>query len=483
MSGLNIIGANKGLNWSQSSSSGSRNWTSITGTLSGAGIYYACVNGGYIYKTTDGGVSWTQQATVQAWTSISATFGFNTAVACIAGGGIYYTPDGGTTWILSSASTGNWTSVSATITTNNYIASINGGGIYYSSDSGATWTLSGAPTGNWSAIQHGGNGSYCVAVRTDTSTPIWYSVGNGSGSWVIMSSSSALGIGNWNSISVTGSGGYYNYLLIGRNDGFNYLATGTGGSSMVFTVLPVRGYVGQPSTGGTMYCAFPNTPISISYNNGVTWFPSNSPSLNWSCICPLNLPINASLLSAPATNTNNPMFVGVSSGFIWGDVPDSTNPITSFAGHVTNIGSDNNQITMAGSYITLNANNVLALNSVGGAINITSANSGITLTGGTNGTTNTGVSFNMRNPANSAYVRQPFIQYGTATGLTGATGSTIVTLTYAYTSQTSFVPTATVANFPPAMVFTSTITSGTFMIGWSSIATGSQAFYWNTMGT
>ena len=89
----------------------------------------------------------------------------------------------------------------------------------------------------------------------------------------------------------------------------------------------------------------------------------------------------------------------------------------------------------------------------------------------------------MRNPANSAYVRQPFIQYGTATGLTGATGSTIVTLAQAYTSQTSFVPTATVANFPPAMVFTSTITSGTFMIGWSSIATGSQAFYWNTMGT
>lgn len=85
-------------------------------------------------------------------------------------------------------------------------------------------------------------------------------------------------------------------------------------------------------------------------------------------------------------------------------------------------------------------------------------------------------------PGSSTYIKQPVIQWGVATGATGGTGTQTVTLPQAYTSQSSFVPTVTMADSPAAQVFASTTSVSSFMLGWQSGGTGSHSFYWNTMG-
>ena len=79
-------------------------------------------------------------------------------------------------------------------------------------------------------------------------------------------------------------------------------------------------------------------------------------------------------------------------------------------------------------------------------------------------------------------VAQPILQYSTATG-TGNNGTVTVNLPQRYTSQTSYIPFANIMDDPPAQIFVSSISRGSFIIGWSSGGSGTHTFGWNTMGT
>jgi len=78
-------------------------------------------------------------------------------------------------------------------------------------------------------------------------------------------------------------------------------------------------------------------------------------------------------------------------------------------------------------------------------------------------------------------ILQPVIQWGTATG-SGATGTVTVTLPTRYTSQASYLPFANMIDAPAAQIFVSSISRGSFIIGWTSAGTGTQHLAWNTMG-
>jgi hypothetical protein len=82
----------------------------------------------------------------------------------------------------------------------------------------------------------------------------------------------------------------------------------------------------------------------------------------------------------------------------------------------------------------------------------------------------------------SSNVPQPIIQYGYASS-TGASGTVTVTIPQRYTTQASYVPFACMVDDPPAQINVSSITRGSFIIGWSSAGTGNQTFAWHTMGT
>ena len=81
----------------------------------------------------------------------------------------------------------------------------------------------------------------------------------------------------------------------------------------------------------------------------------------------------------------------------------------------------------------------------------------------------------------SATIAQPVLQYGFASS-TGASGTVTVTIPNRYTSQTSYIPFANMIDSPAAQLFVSSITRGSFIIGWTSAGVGNQTFGWQTMG-
>ena len=461
----------KGLNWSQSGSL-SKNWTAISQNVQ-SGYYYAVVNGDYIYYSANGGTTWTQQGTVQAWSGIAnVTTSF--AVACVAGGGIYYTTNSGTTWTLSaSAPTANWSGVCGNFAGATYYACINGGGIYYSSDNGVTWTITNAPSRNWTALCCGI--SQAVAICSGSTTPLY----RGSALVFTNVGSTLIPSGNWNSVTQhvvsfanPAPKDFSNIIIVGRNDGFNYLYNVYSG---IQYILPVKGYVGSMNTGSVFYSALPLNPIQVSYDYGTNWTSSSSPSLNWSCICPIIGPSVISSSSLPPTNSINPCLAGVNGGYIYGDVPDSANATADLVIHNTTIRSDTgvinallnslNLVTSGTSIIQGNYTNLL------GTYDIPSATGFIILPT---------LHSKYAPVATTTRVYQPFILYGTVT--TGTTSPYTVTMSQSFANTASYMVQLTHVDTSANVICSvSNLTGNTFSIAWTG-AVGAQVFNWTVFG-
>ena len=359
--GQQYIGLNKGINWSQTGSIGGQNWSGIAGGIV-SGIYYACVNGGFIYYSSNGGVSWTQQATSQAWTGIATALSGSQAVAIVAGGGIYYTTNSGTTWTLSgSAPTANWSAVSSYINSSFYFyACINGGGVYVSSDSGVTWALmTGSVTANWSAISYNSDGLIYVVNTNLTNALYW-----GNGATPSLTASTNLPTGNWNSVTILSTNLLYTayYALVGRNDGFIFVAGPySTPNPTAFSATSVRGYVAGLYSGFTVVACLPNNPIQVSYTFGLSWNLTNSPSLPWSCVANMQLPFPTSY----SATINNPTIVGTNTGYLWSDIGFNNLPRTRIIGHNTIIQSDDGQVSISGTNTNFNANSNAFSSNVG----------------------------------------------------------------------------------------------------------------------
>ena len=80
-----------------------------------------------------------------------------------------------------------------------------------------------------------------------------------------------------------------------------------------------------------------------------------------------------------------------------------------------------------------------------------------------------------------ANVPQPIIQYGYVSS-TGTSGNLTVNIPQIYNAQTSYIPFACMVDSPPAQINVSSISRGSFIIGWSSGGGGNQTFAWQTMG-
>ena len=74
-----------------------RNWSAIDISSDGSKVV-ACANGGYIYTSTDGGITWNERITAgfRAWTGVA--FYSAGIIACEYGGGIWTSTDNGVTW-------------------------------------------------------------------------------------------------------------------------------------------------------------------------------------------------------------------------------------------------------------------------------------------------------------------------------------------------------------------------------------------------
>ena len=118
----------------------------------GAKLVAMTNDGGYIYTSSDSGVTWTQTtAPQQDWVSVaSSSDGTNLAAMTNDGGYIYTSADSGVTWTQTTAPQQDWVSVASSSDGTNLVAVsggvlvdgavVNDGYIYTSSDSGVTWT-------------------------------------------------------------------------------------------------------------------------------------------------------------------------------------------------------------------------------------------------------------------------------------------------------------------------------------------------------
>ena len=86
----------------------------------------------------------------------------------------------------------------------------------------------------------------------------------------------------------------------------------------------------------------------------------------------------------------------------------------------------------------------------------------------------------MASPAGTD-VRQPFIQYGTASG-SGGSGTVAVTIPQGYTTLSSYVVQVTMRDSPTAELYATPTATTSFTIGWASGGSGAQTIMWTTFG-
>jgi photosystem II stability/assembly factor-like uncharacterized protein len=149
-----------------------RDWRSITSSSDGTKLA-AGVSGGYIYTSSDSGVSWTPRLTDtnRYWYSITSSSDGTKLAAAAAGGYIYTSTDSGVNWTERQPITGtirNWYSITSSSDGTKLAVVDYGGYIYTSTDSGVSWTarspVTASTTRFWRSITSSSDGTKLAAV-------------------------------------------------------------------------------------------------------------------------------------------------------------------------------------------------------------------------------------------------------------------------------------------------------------------------------
>jgi len=234
----------------------------------------AVVQGGYIYTSTDSGLTWVQRASAgwHYWHSVASSADGKKLVA-VAGGWngsdyIYTSTDFGVTWTTNtSAGFRGWIFVTSDVSGTKLVAEAYNGYLYTSTDSGATWierTSFGAHS--WSKIVSSADGT---KLATESNGGYIYTSTDSGVSWA---TSTGAGIRTWRSISssadgmklaaaVTGSG----YIYTSIDGGINW-ATSTNSGLRSWDAV-------TSSVDGTKLAAvvWPSGYIYTSEDGGATW--------------------------------------------------------------------------------------------------------------------------------------------------------------------------------------------------------------------
>jgi hypothetical protein len=268
--------------WTQTSAP-TTNWTAVACSADGTKLV-AVGNGGVgpgyiiapgpIYLSTNSGADWMQatNAPALAWQSVASSADGNKLTAAADGDGIYRSVDGGLTWTATSATKANWVSV-ASSADGNKLASLARvfppPDFYTSSDSGNSWLAKDSPYDRWLAMASSADGNTLVACGPGTvlvstnSGSSWTTnfIGNGSLSAVASSADGSR-------LLLAGSSGIYLSINSGLTwtqinaPGAGHIASSANGSKLVAT-----GWVGY----NTIF------PVHVSTDCGVTW-TTNVPS-------------------------------------------------------------------------------------------------------------------------------------------------------------------------------------------------------------
>lgn len=139
-----------GSTWTELTTSGARNWWAIACSPTGSIVVATAVNG-VPYKSTDGGATWSALSTLSnsTWGPICMSDdGLVIATALTTGGNIYVSTNGGTSF-ASKANVASWYGICCSSDGKTILASsLTSGSCALSTDSGSTWTTGINPSGS-----------------------------------------------------------------------------------------------------------------------------------------------------------------------------------------------------------------------------------------------------------------------------------------------------------------------------------------------
>jgi photosystem II stability/assembly factor-like uncharacterized protein len=267
--------------WVQRESS--RNWYSIASSIDGkklAAVHY----GGYIYTSTDSGVTWTTNSNLSGarnWYSIASSADGSKLAAVDNGYGYIYTStDSGVTWTTNNNSSGQhyWRSITSSADGTKLAAGDYNGYIYTSSNSGATWTTNNNSSGQhyWYSITSSADGTKLAAG--DWNSGYIYTSSNSGATWTTNNNSS--GQHYWYSITSSADG--TKLAAVDGNNGYIYTSSNSGSTWTTNNNSSGQHYWYSitSSADGTKLAAvdYNNGYIYTSSNSGVTWTTNNNSS-------------------------------------------------------------------------------------------------------------------------------------------------------------------------------------------------------------
>jgi len=276
------ISSNYGVSWTQIVPVGTNTLTNwIESSISATGQFQtALVSGGFIYRSTDFGITWNPVTSVGTnnWSflCLSATGQYQTAV--VNGGFLYNSTNYGATW-SANTSTGSKTWVSCSMVANaQYQLAVeglvltggiatSGGQIWYSNNYGVTWTSGGATQSPFTGVTSSSNGQFSYAV-TNAGGIFVNALGSPSTVPVVSASQTVNG-----TLSVGGNSTMSGTLAVTGTSTLNSTLSVTGASTLNST-LAVTGASTLNSTLAVTGASTLNSTLAVTgastFNGGVT---------------------------------------------------------------------------------------------------------------------------------------------------------------------------------------------------------------------
>lgn len=300
------IPGNIGATWTNRASN--LGWSSVASSADGTKLVAAVAGGvsGYIYTSTDAGVTWTTQigSGTKSWVSIASSADGTKLAAAEIGGRISTSTNSGVLWTNRAVST-NWSAVASSADGTKLVAVVGGhmvvpGLIYTSTDSGINWTPR-AVTNYWHGVASSADGTRLVAVVGVAIPGQIYTSSDSGGTWNPHAINQA-----WAAVASSADGSKLAAVVYGGQiyTSGDYGATWTGHG-------PIQNWwsVASSADGTKLVAVAQPGLIYTSTDSGVTW-TSRTSSRNWAAV---------------ASSTDGTKLVAaVAGGYIYTSVPATT---------------------------------------------------------------------------------------------------------------------------------------------------------------
>jgi len=261
-SGQSILSLSDALKVGWTPSESNRQWYSVASSIDGVKLV-AVVNNGWIYRSTDSGVTWTPSQTIFAWWAVASSADGTKLVAVGDGDPICTSTNSGITWVQRWGPA-NYSSIASSADGNKLVATVYLGNILTSANAGVNWTPRLGPLG-WTAVASSADG---IKLGATVYGGYIYTSTNSGVNWT--AKGSAL---NWNSITSSADG---TKLVATVAGGQIYLSRDSGATWIPRESSRNWTYVASSSDGTILAATVSGGMIYISTDSGETWSPTES---------------------------------------------------------------------------------------------------------------------------------------------------------------------------------------------------------------